>query len=191
MPPARTDDLSKFVSQGMEYYLAGRFAFLQHAHIAANLFHHGVELLLKYALLRDAHEGAAPPNYGHDLRRLWRDFKARDQSRASLARFDGVVADLDDWEHIRYPGFRRSQISGRAVAQAMTLLPYGRGAYADFGGREVDAYVLCLEDIDDLVSSIVTAASINPKVLLIHLSPDAVDWYHRENRHRMELRRHP
>ena len=86
----RTDSPDGFMRLGAEYYLAGRFAFLQRCRISANLFHHSVELFLKYDLLTDVPE-AARRKYGHDLDRLWADFKDRDTSRIALARFDKVV----------------------------------------------------------------------------------------------------
>jgi hypothetical protein len=178
----RTDSPDGFMRLGAEYYLAGRFAFLQRCRISANLFHHSVELFLKYDLLTDVPE-AARRKYGHDLDRLWADFKDRDTSRIALARFDKVVAGLDDWEHLRYGSYRTSETSGKGVAQTMTFMPQRVTIEPSYAEEEVDEYVLCLEDVDDLVAVIVTSASINPAVLFLGLSPEALDWYSRDNRH--------
>lgn len=178
----RTDNPDGFMRLGAEYYLAGRFAFLQRCRISANLFHHSVELLLKYDLLTNV-PGAARRKYGHDLHRLWADFKDLETSRMTLTRFDKVVADLDDWEHLRYGSYRMSETSGKGVAQTMIFMPQRVSIEPNFANEEVDEYVLCLEDVDDLVAVIVTSASINPAVLFLSLSPEALDWYSRDNRH--------
>ena len=49
--------------------------------------------------------------------------------------------------------------------------------------RELDTYVLCLEDMDELISAILTAAWINLTALFMPMAPEAVDWYVRDNRH--------
>jgi hypothetical protein len=173
----RADSPDRFLGLGLEYYLAGRFAFFQRCRIAGNLFHHGVELFLKFDVAQEDR-----PKYGHDLGKLWKAFKERDASRSPLARLDGVIEELNVWEHIRYSSFRISAASGVAVPQAITFSPQHPRSETH-GDRELDTYVLCLEDMDELISAILTAAWINPTALFMPLAPEAVDWYVRENRH--------
>jgi hypothetical protein len=59
-------------------------AALNNLQVAANLFHHAVEMLAKFRLLRGAPDARLTDEvrklkrrpYGHDLRTLWSDFKA-------------------------------------------------------------------------------------------------------------------
>jgi hypothetical protein len=166
---------------GAEYYLAGRFAFLQRCRISANLFHHSAEMFLKYDLVRDVASNAQP-KYRHDLKRMWSAFKGREASRSALSKWDSVVEGLDDWEHLRYPSFRVAP-SGKAVSHAMVFHPQQGAMRPSHSDRELDEYVLCLEDIDELLAAIITAASINPAVLFMTLASESLDWYQRENRH--------
>ena len=49
---ARVDDPYHLLDRAVEYYVAGRFAALNNLQIAANLFHHAFEMLVKFQLLR-------------------------------------------------------------------------------------------------------------------------------------------
>jgi hypothetical protein len=109
---ARVDDPHHYLDRAFEYYVTGRFAALNNLQAAPNLFHHAVEMLAKFRLLRGVPEGRLPEEvkklkqkpYGHDLLALWSDFKAV-VGPSRLDRFDQVVTDLDRWELLRYGGF--------------------------------------------------------------------------------------
>lgn len=178
----RADSPDGFLQTGAEYYLAGRFAFFQRCRVSANLFHHSVEMFLKYDLLRDVASDDPQKYRHHDLRRLWSDFQDREASRAALSKWDFVVAVLDDWEHLRYPSHRVGP-SGQAVPYAMAFLPQRTAPEPNYSDREMDEYVLCLEDMDELIAAILTAASINLAAVFVPLASESHDWYKRENRH--------
>ena len=101
-PMARVDDPHHYLDRAFEYYVTGRFAALNNLQVAPNLFHHAVELLAKFQLLRRVPDAQLPEEvkklkqkpYGHDLRTLWSDFKAS-VTTSGLDRFDSVVADLN------------------------------------------------------------------------------------------------
>ena len=98
---ARIDDPFHYLDRAFEYYVSGRFAALNNLQVAPNLFHHAVEMLAKFQLLRRVPEDRLAEQvrklkrkpYGHDLRTLWLDFKAG--LGRSLDRFDSVIADLN------------------------------------------------------------------------------------------------
>ena len=43
--------------------------------------------------------------------------------------------------------------------------------------------MLCLEDVDELFSAIVSATSVNADYLYFLMGPEAADWYLRRNKH--------
>jgi hypothetical protein len=128
--------LSKLAAQ---YYVTARFAAQSsYVPVCGNLMHHAVELLLKAGVVR---AGGVPAGvnvdthlrkqFGHSLEKLWAEFKRQRPAR-DLSRFDGVVADLDPWEEIRYPstaGFA-IHVEGRAAERVpVPALPGDTGFF--------------------------------------------------------------
>src|SRR5271165_1727334 len=97
------------IRYSLDYYIAGRFAIAHHfTPVGANILHHAVELLLKACLAHDdplekiLEYWHPKKGYGHDIVRLWQEFKARQTSPAP-AEFDAVINSLHAFEDIRYP----------------------------------------------------------------------------------------
>jgi hypothetical protein len=182
---ARVDDPFHYLDRAFEYYMTGRFAALNNLLVAPNLFHHAVEMLAKFQLLRRlpddrlAEQVKRLKRNGHDLRTLWSAFKAA-VGRSSLDRFDAVVADLNRWEDLRYGGYPMG------IPTTMSFMRR-RGPHATWSAEPQDVYVLVLEDIDALFTAMVTAASINPTFLgeRHRLKPDMREWYAKDNIHPM------
>ena len=71
-----TDHL--FISAGMHYYVAGRYAVFAGLNpTAANLLHHAVEMALKGALAKKGMDLKALKRLNHDLPEIWREFTAQ------------------------------------------------------------------------------------------------------------------
>src|SRR5258707_6771365 len=71
-----TDHL--FISAGMHYYVAGRYAVFAGLNpTAANLLHHAVEMALKGALAKKSMDLKALKRLNHDLPEIWREFTAQ------------------------------------------------------------------------------------------------------------------
>jgi len=182
---ARLDDPFHYLDRAFEYYITGRFAALNNLLIAPNLFHHAVEMLAKFQLLRRLPDDRLAEQVkrlkwnGHDLRTLWSAFKAA-VGCSSLDRFDAVVADLNRWEDLRYGGYPMG------IPTTMSFMRR-RGAHATWSAEPQDVYVLVLEDIDALFTAMVTAASIHPTFLgeRHRLKPDMREWYAKDNIHPM------
>jgi hypothetical protein len=146
---ARVDDPHHYLDRAFEYYVTGRFAALNNLQVAPNLFHHAVELLAKFQLLRRVPDAQLPEEvkklkqkpYGHDLRTLWSDFKAS-VTTSGLDRFDSVVADLNRWEDLRYGGFPIG------ISTTMVFM-VRRGPHQTWSADPQDEYVVVLEDIDE------------------------------------------
>ena len=102
------------VENGVQYYIAGRFGVLAHlTPTCGNQMHHAVEYLLKGCLARQDPEDPGrsdtwqeiskyPRRYGHDLEKLWAEFKKRNPDPA-LAVYDDLIDGLNRFEKIRYP----------------------------------------------------------------------------------------
>jgi hypothetical protein len=97
------------IRYGLEYYVSGRFA-IAHGFtpVGANILHHAVELLLKACLAHDdplekiLEYWHPKKGYGHDIIRLWQEFKAR-QTVTVPAEADTIINSLHAFEDIRYP----------------------------------------------------------------------------------------
>ncbi len=106
------------VEFGTHYYIVGRYSmFSGFSVISGNLMHHAVELLLKACLARQdpkpnvsrkpdtwaqIQKYGSRKRYGHDLERLWSEFKTRNPD-VTLAEHDEVISGLNKFEDIRYP----------------------------------------------------------------------------------------
>jgi len=181
---ARVDDPHHYLDRAFEYYVTGRFAALNNLRVAPNLFHHAVEMLAKFRLLRHVPDDRLPEEvkklkeeYGHMLLTLWSAFKD-DVGRSSLDRFDGVIADLDKWEKLRYGGFP----DGKSTTMVFMVR---RGPHDTWSDEPQDVYVFVLEDIDELFTEMVTASNINPTFLgeRHRLKPAMREWYAKDNDH--------
>jgi hypothetical protein len=179
---ARVEDPHHFLNRAFEYYVTGRFASLNNLQVAPNLFHHAVEMLAKFRLLRglsgtalDAEATRLKQRYGHNLPRLWSAFKAS-VATSGLDRFDSVVGDLNRWENLRYGGFPDS------IATTMVFM-VRRGPHDTWSAEPHDVYVFVLEDIDELFTEMVAAANINPTFLGVrhHHVPAMQEWYAKDN----------
>jgi hypothetical protein len=186
-PMVRVYDPNHFLDRAVEYYMTGRFAALNNLQVAPNLFHHAVEMLAKFQLLRGVPDDRLAAEvekykqepYGHNLHFLWSAFKA-DVAHSSLNRFDLVVADLNRWGKLRYGGFPVG------IPTTMVFM-VRRGPRKTKSVEPQDKYVLVLEDIDELFTAMVTASSLSPAFLGVRhrLKPALREWYAKDNLHPM------
>src|SRR5206468_4798728 len=95
--------VDQYLRIGIQYYVTGRAAvFAGFIPLPGNLFHHAIEMLLKYFLGEKYTAEQFKDDFGHDLKKLWRHFKNHANDSA-LSRFDGVVSTLNRFEELRYP----------------------------------------------------------------------------------------
>jgi hypothetical protein len=176
---ARVEEPRHYLDMAFGYYVSGRFALLNNIMIAPNIMHHAVELLIKYSLSkdepnRDAAATRVRNTRGHKLDRLWEDYKAH-LGRPDLSRFDQVIAELHSWEEIRYGGFPTGAPVGRGMTRTRPI---------STGASTGDNYTLVLDDIDELITSMIAASNINPAAVGSWYGPTEVPaWYARENNH--------
>jgi hypothetical protein len=112
---------------------------------------------------------------GHDLIKLWKEFKGR-AGDDDLNKFDEVISALNEFEAIRYPGAVVK--SGMAVLHTLNRAMSG----AVPSPRPLPPqYNLYLQEIDELVGCVFTLAGINPDFFTGGLNDDAKAYLTREN----------
>ena len=162
-PPAE-DVIDEFFVYGSQYYLAGRYGmFAGLLPVAANLHHHGIEMLLKGALSKTMTLEELKEKLMHNLPKMWRKFK-KQANDPSLNQFNKVIKELSKYNDVRYPD--KTLHSGARMMFDITRAGAAQSSETGKMGTSMPKYKLCLEDIDDLVSEIFRVASRNPKVYL-------------------------
>jgi hypothetical protein len=161
------------IRYGLEFYVAGRFA-IAHGFtpVGANILHDGVELLLKACLAHDdpldriLDYWHPKRGYGHDIVRLWQDFKARRDSPVP-AEFDAVVEALHAFRDIAYPEklIRDGAMILIDIFDVPELPSNGNQ------GRE-PMYRLKLPQIDRLMGVLFDASGANPPAFLPRVTDD-------------------
>jgi hypothetical protein len=162
--PSAVDAIHEFFRYGSQYYLAGRYGmFAGLMPVAANLHHHGIEMLLKGGLSKTMTLEDLNWTLRHHLPKIWKRFK-KQANDASLDRFDKVIKELSKFNDVRYPD--KTLRSGASMMFDITRVGAAQSSATGKLVANVPKYQLSLEDIDELVSEIFRIASRNPKVYL-------------------------
>jgi hypothetical protein len=163
-----TDHL--FISAGMDYYVAGRYAVFAGLNpTAANLLHHAAEMAIKGALAKKGMDLKGLKNLRHDLPTIWRAFTT--QYGIDGSSFDRVIEELQKFETIRYPD--------EIVKGGLSSL-ISRGKPSQPSGHTTHA--LWLSEIDELMDKIFTVGSIGHEAYVIRLHmPVAKEYLKKEN----------
>jgi hypothetical protein len=155
------DAIDAFFKTGCQYYVAGRFAAFASFHpVVGNLIHHAIEMYLKGALSKTKSLSDLR-KLSHDLPSIWAAFKVQANDPA-LDRFDAMIAGLHDYEELRYPDSVIAKGMESTINIVRSSLPTGTAT----GGTSVPPYEVCVQDIDELVDVIFSAAGRNPKAYL-------------------------
>lgn len=158
---------SHAIRYGIQYYVAGRFAAASaFTPVLANLLHHAVELFLKACL---AHEdsvelirkyGTFNTGYGHDLPRLWTEFKKRNAT-AARPEFDRIIAALHRFEEIRYP----EQLIDDGATIIINIFAVDDQPQDEHRPEEHE-YLLSLPEVDELMGLLFTSTRCNRESFL-------------------------
>lgn len=161
------------IRYGLDYYVVGRFAA---AHcftpVSANILHHAVELLLKACLAHDdpleriLKYWHPKEGYGHDIVRLWQEFKAR-QTAPVPAEADAIIHSLHAFEDIRYP--ETLIRDGAMILVDIFDVPEAQSQSAQMNEP---AYRFKLPQIDRLMGLLFDASGANPPAFLPRVTDD-------------------
>lgn len=149
----------EFFKMAGQYYVAGRYAaFAGFIPVTGNLLHHAVEMYLKGSLSKNGTNLNDLRKLGHDLIKIWENFKAVFNAPA-LTKFDDTIAALELFEDIRYPDLIVAKgMLGRINITKQPQLNQHTGSEPE--------YDLCVNDIDELVGQIFSTVSANPSAFL-------------------------
>lgn len=165
---------SQYLALAIQYYLAGRSAsFAYSMPVVGNLFHHAVEMLLKYFLINSYSADQLKNEFGHNLKKLWDAFKKVVNDR-TLDKFDGLISDLNDFEELRYPG--KGFIINISIYKCKRAEASGETA-------KTKQYLICLEDIDEFVSALLTGRVTKGWIESLLVHGDALAQYKKDNNH--------
>jgi hypothetical protein len=172
----REHQIRHFMDRGVQYYVAARSAaWAGLLPVCGNLYHHSVEMFLKGSLSQTQSLNTLK-NLSHKLIHIWEAFKAEFPSSAGLQQFDAAIADIAEFEEIRYP----DKILKNG---AQMLVDWGSGPSqpAQMRTPSPKLYKLNANDMDRLISEIFVAASKNPLFFTSGLKPDVQEMLARDN----------
>jgi hypothetical protein len=151
---------------GMDYYVTSRFA--HHAHavpVSANLLHHAIEMFLKGALVRAGVDEKGRRDIGHELTKLWAEFRIH-YTDSELDEYATAVTALDEFEDLRYPENAERAAAGTKGGVEILVGPGPHQPSQRRDGKSVTFYALDPGKIDRLVPLLFKVASVNPKAFL-------------------------
>jgi hypothetical protein len=165
--PIDVDTLhERFIEYGLQYYTAGRCAVSTGLNpVAANIIHHAVEMFLKAGLCAHTTEDERR-KLGHDLPKIWEKFKTHHDPKGALARFDGCVQGLHEFEDIRYP---EGMMKPGSIVLRMQFAnaPMPKDQVMLTGKPQPKEFSLEMSEIDTLIRAIYNAAGIT--IIMSHL----------------------
>ncbi len=164
-----TETVRHFIENGIDYYVAARFAArAQLMPVCGNIYHHAVEMLLKGHLAQTLSLQEIE-RFRHNLPQLLNSYKAT-LPAATLAQFDPLISQLQAFEEFRYP----DDIIEHG-AQIVLMWEAPPDGLADIPSSEPPpAYKLVVKDLDRLIAAVVGNGPMNPKFLASRLKPHAL-----------------
>ncbi len=165
---------TQYLGIAIQYYLAGRSAtFMSALPVAGNLFHHAVEMLLKFVLIKNSYTpDQLKKSFGHDLKKLWSAVKSK-LNDPTMDKFDQLVSDLNDFEDLRYPG--------RGYAASISIYKCEWPKVFN-GPMEIKQHQVVVEEIDEFVSALLTGKVTSEWIKGIMMG-EALEQYKRDNKH--------
>ena len=155
---------SKFLSLGLEYFILARNSvFIGLQTICGVMYHHAFELLLKSHFEKDHTTQQLKDDFGHKLKKLWKEFKKKFHHE-NLSRFDELIVDIDRWEGIRYLDFPK-EISALAFTTHFNRddMEKVKKNMVKLRKNGQELYSFMFDDADELFSVILRLSPIKPE----------------------------
>lgn len=167
---SRTDERDalrfEYFDLGLGYYIAGRAGYHAKAiPVAANLFHHAIEMFMKGYLTGVGVDEDGRRKLAHKLNRLWNSVRSNAQD-PSLDRFTAMIAELDRFEILRYPEGPREKFSSIGItwgpkASTASVWP------ALKKGQKPRGFFHCdIDEMDRLAVALFKLGSVNPAAFI-------------------------
>jgi hypothetical protein len=172
MSASRED--KEFMRLGVQYYVASRSApWAGLLPVCGNLYHHTLEMFLKAGLSRKRSLLELKKQFSHRLIDIWNAFKA-DFPSTTLLQFDTTIADIEEFEDVRYP-------NNVLKNGAQMLVDWKSTPVQIVGPSAPPMYRLNVNDIDRLIGEIFGVSSRNSLFFTSSLKPDARAMLARDN----------
>lgn len=158
----------QFWQIGLEHYVNGRRSYYDALIFTGGIsFHHAIEYLLKGQLV-ETEPMDRLKKYGHSLAKSWEAVKRL--IPADLSAFDPLIAMLDKFEDIRYPG------NPRVTGPMMLSIDFGPPprfveCKAEGAVPRAEQYHADLNQIDALVAKLMQVFSMRPGAYLPKSQP--------------------
>lgn len=169
---------TNLLNLGVYYFVLARSAvFFGFNPNSGNLYHLSFELLLKSVLARKYPKQEFRCRYGHNLKRMWKDFKSLNKID-KISELDLVIKNLDRFELIRYLEFpnRKSLALTVDFGNSKNWLKTSKG-------QETELYSFNFDYMDELFKFIILKSSISPNFLKSYfMKIEAMEMYKRKNR---------
>jgi hypothetical protein len=166
--PTREEKMSDaFFVIGSQYYALATYCADQiYLPVAATLFHHAIEMLIK-GFLAKRKTSAELKRLGHDLELLWQEFKAA-TGTPELARFDSTIVRLNEVELLRYP----DAIVDKGFVLNVRL---GTSIPIDLPGTEgMPQYLIDVSEVNAIAAAIFDAGSVPVSPYFKNTPPEMV-----------------
>jgi hypothetical protein len=170
----------EFMKRGVQYYVAARFSAWAGLWVCGNLYHHALEMFLKAGLARSYSLIELRKKYGHELNDIWSAYKTAFSSN-TLTEFDATIADLAEFEDIRYP----DEVLKRGM---QIVVDYHAQVQRQPSLRPEPEYRLDFYELDRVIATIFAVSNVNPAFYLSGLKPDVKEMLARDNPAAAQLR---
>jgi hypothetical protein len=118
----------------------------------------------------------AKKGFGHNLPRLWEEFKA-DVADASLARFDKMIVELQRFEDIRYP----DELAMTGGGLSLVVKRKDEPVVDMPSNPSLPQFCLALDEMDALMLALCDACPFNPRSLSMYFRGDSGKHLLRDN----------
>jgi hypothetical protein len=170
---------AEFMGLGVQYYVAARSAaWAGLLPVCGNLYHHSLEMFLKSGLSRKYSLQELKNNFGHRLVDIWNAFKTEFPA-PELAQFDTTIADIEEFEDVRYPD--KVLKHGAQMAVDYRGSAPASAQISASSSRPEPSYKFYFDDVDRLIGEIFRASSRNPLFFTSGLKPDVRAMLARDN----------
>jgi len=169
----------EFMKLGVQYYVAARYTALTSVAlmpVCGNLCHHALEMFLKAGLSRNLTLKELRNKFGHNLVNIWNAFK-KDFPDPLLPHFDKTIADIEEFEDIRYPD-NLLKHGAQIVVGIRGSVP---AKISPIPSRREPLYKFYVDDVDRLIGEIFRVSSRNPLFFTMCLSAEFREILARDN----------
>src|SRR5438067_433421 len=94
---------NEYLKIAFQYYISARVSMFAYSlPVAGNLYHHAIEMLLKFSLLTKFTPFHLQTKFGHNLEKLWKEYKKLYPDK-TLSKYNSLIKKINHFEDLRYP----------------------------------------------------------------------------------------